>query len=82
MIGWLGSLFLGFCGLPQALKAYRDGHVEGLDPGLLVLWTLGEIFTGYAVLGDAPLGYLILNYGLNLVFLSVLWRYWLSPRKS
>ena len=43
MIGWLSTLFLSLCGLPQAWKAYKEGHADGLSNGFLFLWTSGEI---------------------------------------
>lgn len=81
MIGWIGALAFGFCGLPQATRVWRDGHAEGLDTGFLFLWTLGEVFSFVAILSDAPLGYLILNYSLNAIFLAVMWRYKFFPRQ-
>jgi len=81
MIGWLGSIALAFCACPQALRAYRDGHAKGLDPTFLILWTLGELFTLLAVLKDASFAYLVFNYSANLVFLLVIWRYKLFPKK-
>lgn len=81
MIGWIGSLAFGFCGLPQALKIYQEGHADGLDLGFLLLWTVGEVFSFYAVLRDAPIPYLIANYVLTGIFLTIMWRYKLWPRK-
>lgn len=81
MIGWLGSVMFAICGLPQALKARREGHAEGLDLGFLLLWTGGELCTLYAVLGlSTPILYLIFNYLANLVFLAIVWRYKIWPR--
>lgn len=80
-LGWLGSIALASCGLPQAYTSIRTGKTEGLNVWFLVLWTVGEILTLAAISKDAPLGYLLLNYGCNLVFLSIIWRYYLWPRK-
>lgn len=81
MIGWLGSLMLAFCGLPQAIKSFRDKHSNGLNYGFLILWTGGEILTLFAITKDAKsLIYLFFNYGTNLVFLTVIWFYKLFPR--
>ena len=80
-VGWTGSIFLALCAAPQAIQSIKQGHSEGLDSSFLTLWTLGEIFTLFAVLKDAPLQYLIYNYGGNLIFLSVIWKYKLFPRK-
>ena len=80
MIGWIGAIAFGACGMPQAIKTYRDGNAEGLDFIFLALWTVGEICTLYAVLLDAPRPYLIANYLANLVFLGIMWRYKIWPR--
>jgi uncharacterized protein with PQ loop repeat len=83
MIGWIGSLMLAFCGLPQAIKSIRDKHSSGLDYTFLTLWTLGEILTLIAISKDASnLVYLMFNYGSNLLFLSVIWFYKIFPRSN
>lgn len=78
-LGWTGSILFAICSGPQAYKAYKDGHADGLSVPSLVLWTLGEIVTLAYVLirKDWPL---IANYVLNLVFAAVLWYYKLKPR--
>lgn len=80
MIGWLGALCFAFCAAPQAIECYKKGHAEGLSTTFLLLWTVGEILTLIAIVQDAPLGYLLLNYGLNLLFLTVIWYYKLRPQ--
>lgn len=79
-VGWIGSLCLASCGFPAAVQSYKEGHSRGMNLWFLILWTLGEILTLVAISKDAPLGYLILNYGCNLVFLSVIWLYRIWPR--
>lgn len=79
-IGWVGSILFSICGLPQALKTWKDGHADGLDLSFLLLWTGGEVFTLIAVFAQAPKVYLIFNYCANLVFLIVMWKYKLWPR--
>jgi uncharacterized protein with PQ loop repeat len=79
IIGFIGSLSLAVCGIPQAWMSFKQGHSEGISLGFLLLWTVGEIFTILYVLpmANAPL---LLNYSCNLIFLSVIWRYRLCPR--
>lgn len=80
MIGWIGSLALALCGLPQALKCIKDRNANGLDTTFLVLWTVGEALTLAAVSHDASsLIYLLFNYASNLLFLSIIWYYKLVP---
>jgi uncharacterized protein with PQ loop repeat len=81
LIGWIGAIAFGLCGFPQALMAHKEGHAEGLSMACLALWTIGEICTIYAVSVDAPRPYLVSNYLANLLFLGVIWRYKLLPRK-
>ena len=73
MIGRIGSFLLAMCACPQAIKSYKDKNSNGIDGWFLLLWTLGEIFTFIAVISEPyKLTYLLFNYGLNLVFLSVI----------
>jgi uncharacterized protein with PQ loop repeat len=78
---YLGSILLAICAAPLAYRAYHDGHSKGVDGLFLLIWTLGEIFTLSYVLytWDLPL---ILNYGLNLVFIGVVVYYKLKPRRD
>ena len=80
-IGWLGSIFLAICGLPQAILSYKQGHSNGISLGFLLLWTLGEIFT---LIYIAPTldGPLLFNYISNLIFLSVIWKFKIKPRRD
>ena len=70
-MGWLGSVLLSICGMQEAYKAYvtKECHIGWF---MLITWGLGEILTLLAIFKDAPLGYLILNYGLNIAFISVM----------
>lgn len=70
-IGWIGSIFLAICGLPQAYVSWKQGNSKGISGGFLILWGLGELLTLLYILHkmDAPL---ILNYVINMVSLSVI----------
>jgi hypothetical protein len=78
ILGWVGSVALAVCGAEEAYKAFL---FKRCDIGWFMLgaWQLGEVCTLLAILGDAPLGYLIFNYGLNIFFISVMIYY---KRKS
>lgn len=73
-IGWIGSLLLAFCGLPQALKCWREKTAKGLDWGFLGAWFIGEVMTFAYVLPkmDFPL---MVNYSANILFLCVILYY-------
>ena len=73
-IGWIGSLLLAFCGLPQAIKCYREKSSKGMDWGFLLAWFVGELFTFVYVLPKMDLP-LLVNYSANLLFLTVILYY-------
>ena len=80
-VGFLGSILLALCGAPMAYKSYKDGHSEGVSGLFLFMWTFGEVLTLAYVLynWDLPL---ILNYGVNLIFIAIIVKYKLNPRVS
>ena len=80
-IGYMGSCLLAICAAPLAWRSFRDGHSEGIDGLALICWSLGELLTLVYVLYLWN-GALILNYGLNFLFLCVIVRYKLKPRIS
>jgi uncharacterized protein with PQ loop repeat len=79
-IGWLGSILLAFCGLPQAIESYKTKSSAGLTWGFLVMWFIGEILT---VIYIIPKWHwpLIFNYTANIIFLSVILYYKIKPKK-
>jgi uncharacterized protein with PQ loop repeat len=78
IFGWMGSLLLAFCGLPQAVHSFRMKSSEGVTWGLISMWGLGEVFTIIYVFPkmDWPL---LFNYGANIVFISVILWYKVRP---
>lgn len=81
-IGWLGSLMLGICGLPQAYQCFKQKHAEGVSKGFLLLWLGGEILMQVYVINkhgfDMPL---LANYWLNTVLCVIIAKYMFFPRK-
>lgn len=79
-IGWIGSLLLAFCGLPQALESWRTKSSNGITWGFLLMWSFGELFTIIYVIPklDWPL---LFNYSANLVFLAVIAYYKVKGKK-
>ena len=82
IVGWAGSFSLALCGLPLAVKCYRDGHAKGLSAAFLWMWWGGEVgLLAYAV--DGALGLpVVTNYGANLALVSVMLRYFHFPRSD
>jgi uncharacterized protein with PQ loop repeat len=80
LIGYIGSIMLAVCGLPQALESYKTKSSEGLTWGFLGLWFFGEIFTFAYVLPKMDLP-LLINYSANIIFLAIIIYYKIKPRK-
>jgi hypothetical protein len=78
-ISYIGSILLAVCAAPLAWRSFRDGHSNGIDGLALICWSLGELFTLVYVLYLWN-GALILNYGLNFLFLCVIVKFKLKPR--
>lgn len=79
-IGWLGSILLAFCGLPQAIESYKTKSSAGLTWGFLLMWFIGEIFT---IIYIIPKWHwpLIFNYTANIIFLIIIIYYKIKPKK-
>lgn len=78
-IGWLGGLLFAFCGLPQAIQCYRQGHSRGTNSLFIWMWFAGEILMQIYVLVkhglDLPL---LVNYWINTIFVLIIikFKYW------
>ena len=72
IIGWIGGICLSLCAFPQAIKVHKEKHADGTSHLMLLLWMIGEIFTLIYVLFAKFSLPLILNYSLNIVFVSVI----------
>jgi len=81
VIGWIGAILLSLCGLPQALKSRVDGHSRGVSWLFLYMWLIGEVCTLVYVFPMAKWP-LIVNYFLNLMFISVILYYKVKPRDT
>jgi uncharacterized protein with PQ loop repeat len=80
-IGWIGSICLAFSAMPQAWQCYCQGHARGLSILTLCLWLVGEVCYIVATIGEfGMVPWLLTNYVMNLVFLSVILRYWICPK--
>ena len=78
-IGWIGGVLLASCGLPQAVKSYRQRHSYGLSLWFLLMWLWGEILVLAYVL---PKGHwpLIFNYAANICLVLVILYFKLWPK--
>lgn len=77
IVGWLGSIFFAFCGLPQVVHTWKTKKTDDLSELFLWFWFFGEIFTIYYLLyEDTKTGDyhwpLYFNYFLNLIMVVYL----------
>lgn len=81
ILGWIGSICLAICALPQAILSIKNGHSKGISLGLLILWFIGEICTLLYIIDSINSLPLLLNYILNILFLLIIFKYRFFPRK-
>lgn len=79
-IGWIGSILLAFCGLPQAIESYRTKNSNGLTWGFLIMWGVGELFTVAYIIPKWHWP-LLFNYTANIIFISIILYYKIKPKK-
>ena len=79
-IGWIGSILLAFCGLPQAIESYRTKNSDGLTWSFLLMWGVGEIMT---IIYIIPKWHwpLIFNYTANIIFIGIILYYKIKPKR-
>ena len=70
-IGWVGNSLLAICGFPQAMKSFKNGHSKGVSYWFLWTWFIGEMLAFTYHLGVSDKVPQVLNYVLNLMFISV-----------
>lgn len=78
ILGWLGSICLALCGVPQAVMSYRERHSHGISWGFLVLWAFGELFALAYVYDKLDLP-LLLNYAVNILIVGVILYFKVRP---
>ena len=79
-IGWIGSILLAFCGLPQAIESFKTKSSAGLTWGFLFMWFIGELCTFLYILPKMDLP-LLVNYSANIIFLIIIIYYKIRPGK-
>lgn len=81
VIGWLGSILLSLCGLPEAYRTWRDKRCYA-GWGLLIMWYLGEVcFIIFEFSGEIRLQRLG-NYILNFLIVGYLMYYKVKNMKE
>lgn len=75
VVGLLGSLLLALCGLPLVLTAIRTKKSND-NLSFLLLWFFGEIFSVFYALTNVGFSWpLLLNYGFNIIFITIVLYY-------
>jgi uncharacterized protein with PQ loop repeat len=83
LIGWLGSILMGGCGIPQAWESLQKGHSDGLTHLFLWMWAIGEVLMlAYVLSFNTASWPLIANYIVNLALLAIMMKYKYWPRVS
>lgn len=69
-IGWLGSILLALCALPEVIRTIHD-KTSYIGWGMLATWGIGELLLLiYIILRkEYPL---IINYSFNLILILIL----------
>lgn len=74
LIGYLGSALLALCAAPEAYLALTRGEV-GMGWFFILTWYFGEILALVYTLiksKEVRLIPLLFNYGLNIIFISII----------
>lgn len=73
-IAWVGSILLGCCSLPELYATYKSKRCN-LSWGFLLMWYFGELCVFAPVVAKNLGLFLVFNYGLNIIIISVLLYY-------
>lgn len=79
LLGYVSGICVALCGFPETVRTYRRKQCH-LGWGMLLLWFFGEIgLTIYELYSIDPSPPLLLNYILNIIFISIM-IYYKVPR--
>lgn len=79
ILGWLGSICLAICGLPQAWMSFKEKHSHGISWAFILLWAFGEAFALAYVYDKLDLP-LVLNYLTNILIVGVILYFKINPK--
>lgn len=72
IVGSVGSFLLAVCGIFPAIDAVKTRSGVGISWPFLITWWLGEVITLSYLFHKDNILPLLFNYGLNIVFISVI----------
>jgi uncharacterized protein with PQ loop repeat len=81
LLGWIGSILLACCGIPQALLAFKQKHSDGVSWGMCLMWYIGEWCVLIYMFRSANWP-LIFNFIMNIVTISIVIWYKIYPKRS
>lgn len=73
-IGYIGSILLAICGIPEAIRAFINKRCE-IGWLMLISWFLGEVLFLTYLLSKFFAWQSIINYGTNILAILVLLYY-------
>ena len=83
VVGLIGMVCFSFSGLPQMLKAIKEGHANGMAALTIWLWLIGEFcYICYTLANYSSDFVLMVNYVMNFSIVAVIAWYKHFPRKS
>ena len=44
ILGWISTILLGFCGIPQAIKVWKTKSAKDISWIFVIMWFFGEVF--------------------------------------
>lgn len=78
-LGFAAVFIEAMLGTPQFLKNYQNKSTQGMSLQMVLMWTSGDLFkTGYFLLKDAPLQFIIcgcLQVCVDIAILTQVWLY-------
>lgn len=81
LFGFISTVCLALCGIPQAYECFKTGNAKGLSVLFLFFWFVGEIFLiPYSIYLDWAIPILI-NASINLIIVIIIFKYYYFPRK-
>ncbi len=80
-MGWVGSIMLAVCAVPQAWASYRQGHSDGITKEMLFLWGGGTLLA-LPLQFDREIVQAVVNYNVNLFLIAVIVYFKLYPRRK
>ena len=80
-IGWIGSVLLAFCALPELIIAIRKKRSD-LSWIFLLMWLVGEICLLIPIAINIKVGFLLFNYIANTIFIIIICYYKYKGEKN